>query len=481
MKQILYILIAGLLLTTATSCEDWLDVRPKTEVKVDDNFKTAQGFKDALTGIYLLMCDESLYGRELSFGMVDVLGKQITQPFYSTNAQYYYIAQYSFEEENSKSVIDPIWKNMYHVIANVNSLITHIDQADESLFTGVEYHIVRGEAYALRAFLHFDLLRLFGHSYKAGADTKAIPYETTYDHKTTPLSTVSEAISLALADLTVAEQELAEDPVITDRGSSDYSDYLRFRFQKFNYFAVKLLQARIHLYKEDYTEAFSAASRVIQQESFTWVPSGDVTTTIPAGRNMIFWQELVFALNITNLQDIMSDWERGNYTKSTYQFATVYETAQSGYSYDYRYQYLTADAGYERYHIKLAQYPDSDYGMLLTQKLPVMRLSEAYYIAAECRLRQNDAAGAVGYLNTVRQARNLGGVEELLPNLSADQIQEEIFKEYAKEFAMEGQLFYYYKRLNSPAIRFYTGTMSGDAYVLPMPLSEREGRLNEQP
>ena len=108
-----------------------------------------------------------------------------------------------------------------------------------------------------------------------------------------------------------------------------------------------------------------------------------------------------------------------------------------------------------------------------------MRMSEAYYIAAECRLNQNDPEGAVGYLNTVRNARNLGEDLNLNPNLTKDQIQEEIFKEYAKEFVMEGQLFYYYKRINSPTIRFYTEGVSADTYVLPLPDDEVEGRLGE--
>ena len=55
MRHTILILFTGLLLTLTVSCDNWLDVRPQTEVKVDDNFKTAQGFKDALTGIYLLM------------------------------------------------------------------------------------------------------------------------------------------------------------------------------------------------------------------------------------------------------------------------------------------------------------------------------------------------------------------------------------------------------------------------------------------
>lgn len=34
-----------------SSCSEWLDVKPKSEIKEDELFKTEQGFKDAMTGI----------------------------------------------------------------------------------------------------------------------------------------------------------------------------------------------------------------------------------------------------------------------------------------------------------------------------------------------------------------------------------------------------------------------------------------------
>ena len=53
-----------------TSCDNWLDISPKTQIKSEDNFSSEQGYKDALTGVYLLMTDQSIYGKELTFGMV---------------------------------------------------------------------------------------------------------------------------------------------------------------------------------------------------------------------------------------------------------------------------------------------------------------------------------------------------------------------------------------------------------------------------
>ena len=74
MKRLCNILCALLLLGTMTSCEDWLDVDPKSEVKSDVMFQSVSGFKDALTGIYLLMSDQDLYGTGGHLGIRGCLG-----------------------------------------------------------------------------------------------------------------------------------------------------------------------------------------------------------------------------------------------------------------------------------------------------------------------------------------------------------------------------------------------------------------------
>ncbi len=49
----------------------------------------------------------------------------------------------------------------YKIVADVNSILQKIDQ-QKALFTGDNYRLIKGEALALRAFAHFDVLRMFG-------------------------------------------------------------------------------------------------------------------------------------------------------------------------------------------------------------------------------------------------------------------------------------------------------------------------------
>ena len=56
-----------------TSCEDWLDVSPKSQIKEEDHFSREGGYKDQLTGIYTALTTKEMYGLNMGIGFVEVL------------------------------------------------------------------------------------------------------------------------------------------------------------------------------------------------------------------------------------------------------------------------------------------------------------------------------------------------------------------------------------------------------------------------
>ena len=56
-----------------TSCNDWLDVSPKSQIKEEDHFGREGGYTDQLTGIYTAMCSQDMYGLNMGIGFVEVL------------------------------------------------------------------------------------------------------------------------------------------------------------------------------------------------------------------------------------------------------------------------------------------------------------------------------------------------------------------------------------------------------------------------
>ena len=485
-------LIPALLLgiTAMTSCKKWIDVRPQTEIRDDVFFSKESGFTNAINGVYLLMGDPALYGREMTCGMVDVLG-QVYSLRTQFGAQVYIDGQsFLYTRPAVQAITDAIWQNAYTAIANVNNVIENFQKTDSTRFSNGNYSLLQGEAYALRAFLHFDLARLYAPSYVAGKTLSAVPYVTAFRPQSVARSTVAEVMDKVVADLKKADSLLVNDPIdVTGATAAVLTD----RRQKMNKYAVKALLARVYLWMGDQPRALEYARQVIAAapQKFPWITRGVVATATEEARNRIFSTEIIFNLQVTNIAnnirtttfvlDTLSSPFGGrstalqvvDYTRAYEQYETNATNGGAGGT-DLRWLYLirkytTATTPVSTaFYGKLYQY--SGMPVESARRMPLLRISEMYYIAAECT-KQSDAVGAVGYLNQVRINRNLPPLAE---TLTAEQIEQEILKEYRKEFPLEGQMFFYYKRLDKATIPGAPATFDRSMYVVPLPLNELE-------
>ena len=107
---------------------------------------------------------------------------------------------------------------------------------------------------------------------------------------------------------------------------------------------------------------------------------------------------------------------------------------------DVRYQYWFEP--YMNYFLIAKFYQNAIVARYFQERLPLIRLSEMYYIAAECAVSTSDG---VDYLEKVRMNRGLVSFP-LNRSMSREELLQEIRKEYRKEFWGEGQLWFYYKR-----------------------------------
>lgn len=468
MKRIYVLFLIAL---SVISCESWLSVSPGSEVKYDDLFSSRNGFKDLLTGIYTDLCSEALYGANLTYGMADALG----QNYYWEQelGKYYYLSRFEYGNAISSGVIREIWNKMYNTIANINMLLKGIEE-HRGILTFEEERIYEGEAYGLRAFLHFDLLRLFGKSYLAGQQEKAIPYVHSISKQVTPLSTVAEVLDWVVADLKKAESLLDLDPLKTGEPPTPF---LGTRSYHFNYYAVKALLARVYLYKNDKGRAWAAACEVIKANKFPWVDQNKVTTSTVEQRDRIFVTECIFTLNNTKLNELSGKFLReglagdeNDLLVSTEDVLNdIFEGDRFG-GFDWRNTYLfEKQKDLYKGSTKLWQYstmPDQ-----YKNRQPLLRISELYLIAAEC---ESDKAEAVKYFNTLRQHRGFDAGLDLEASVTDEGLKNEIAKEYRKEFFGEGQWFFYCKRMDWETLPHIALPFSKGFYVLPIPDLELE-------
>ncbi|MDR0766238.1 MAG: RagB/SusD family nutrient uptake outer membrane protein [Odoribacteraceae bacterium] len=480
MKKTIFTALVAIL-ATLSSCEEWLSVKPQTTVEASDLFKNEAGFKDALWGVYTRMTSTSLYGRELTFGMVDVIGQIYYNAGSSSSYSYNNLKSYNYTHATAEAVINAAWSGMYTTIANINNLVDNLRAVDRGMFDGEHYNVILGEALALRAYLHFDLLRLFAPSYLVGASQPAIPYVKEYTFRTTPLSTVEQVIALALEDLAEAEGLLkASDPIYTGAEVDEEDALLLRRYFHLNYYAVKAVQARVHLYKGDLAKAGACALEVINSGKFTWTPVSSIAVVDVATRDRTFSPEQVFALQVQNMETNIAD----RLTETIYvSYRLVFNDSYLNRRYpaathanDWRRLYYWSDVimatnGY-RFCNKLWQVEEmtADFA----KRMPLVRLPELYLIAAEA-----DIANAATYLNVIRENR---GVLVPVTATAEEDLRAEIKMEYLREFACEGLVFHYYKRVNATAIDGLSGTFNTANYLLPVPKEEIEyGQREQQP
>ena len=401
-------------------------------------------------------------------GFLDILSQTYSSVVYDYNKA----LVYDYQDETIKKVVDTLWSSNYYAIANCNYLLQNISKHGGVLSEKVR-PLVEGEALALRAFLHFDLLRGFAPSYKMGANDPGIPYVKEATNQVVTRSTVAATLDLILGDLKKAQELLRPvDPIGPSFGEyeeeDEYSadDYVTddgfwlYRKSRFNYYGVTALMARVYLYKEDMTNALACAEEVIHSGRFACVTDkilqdepSKYTFVESVGRH-----EYITSLYVYDLKKGRSDL----YFKDLATYACVVGEERklgifggTGLDLDVRSKRLfdIPSGSKTEYVIKY----------ITGNRIPLLKLSEMYLIAAE-------ASGDIRFLETLRGFRGYAGNP-----LPADaNLLEELRKEYQKEFIAEGQLFYFYKRQNMTTIPFTAQMMNRATYVFPMPDNELE-------
>ncbi|WP_165784629.1 RagB/SusD family nutrient uptake outer membrane protein [Solitalea longa] len=479
------ILLSFTMLVSLSGCEKFLELPVKDKVPQDKLFTDEQGFIDALTGIYVGMDKPTnggpsgLYTTDLTMGLVSTVANNYpaASTFSGKDGLYANAAKYDYMSTVVRREIDGIWGGMYNNIANVNNLLSHID-AKRAVFSLDRYQRVKGEAYALRALFHFDLARLYGQNPVTGLNDKAIPYVTTFSAVSTPFVPLNVALDSCISDLKKATVLLAQtDTTALNKVSLDL--FNGFTQNHLNYWATKALLARVYMYKGDYANAEKYAHEVIGSNKFPLI-TNNVNSASSATRDRMFSQELLFSVycnNLRNYSDELFSISSGVSLRFPLANQTTLYGGQAPTGVDWRLTWFEKNNNNNSYE-RLTKYTfdtsPEQYGMLQSN-VPVLRISEMYYIAAECANRNGDIANGLIYLNSVRRARGLADLTNITNSAT---LTTEITKEHQKEFIQEGQTFFYYKRLNLD-LKAASGTTAvvtvpETAYVFPIPDKENE-------
>lgn len=479
-------LVCLTLVFLSTGCEDnWLDEQSSNQLTAEEQFETAEGFKDALIGSYIGLTAQELYGKDLSWNMVDLLSQQYAG--LPVTAQYAGMQQFQYETLRANGQIEATWSKAYNTIANVN-LALEMTEKNQAVLGSIDYALIRGELLGLRVFLHFDMMRLFNPGNLKDRpellNEYAIPYVTTFDKNIKSQLSFTETFKLMEADLQEALTLLEEDPVVSEEPVSYYAEVNRDGFydsreQRMNYYAVKALFARVLQWQGKQDEAAIVAQEVID-DSFAMLIDAD---SHPVATDRIFYQEVLFMIDVEGLADIINtllsatDLDTANPNTLYYTSNYVDETFETdnvnvGIP-DVRFNTLMVTQSRGVVNRKLFQnYQEEDPQF---NQIPIIKIPEMYYIAAEAYAKGSQLDLAISLLNTVRSSRGI--IEQIPDDASQEDVLLEVEKEYHKEFLSEGQWFYYLKRngiTEIPGVFDNTITIDDQQYVLPYPDNEVE-------
>lgn len=472
------------LLISLSSCKKWLDVDPKTQVKETKQFSTRQGYIDALFGIYQGAAGTNSYGGQLSYNMLDILAQRYENKS-STFTTIGKLARFTYTDSEIQNIIAAVFKTQYATIAQANYILKNVDQS-EGVLDGSSRSIIKGEALAMRAYLHFDLARLFSERYDNGANAgkPSIAYMDAFTVVPSARLTLGGVIDHCEADLKEAENLLSVnqniDQIRDNQGSTNADLFLQFRQNHMNYWAVKALLARLYLFKGDKPNALKYAKEVIESNKFRFITSAEIN--VDAGStssDLTFTTEHIFSIYVSGMKAIADDLFKNSSTtgETTDLWSTrakldaTYQASLVGYGTDVRrpgaskslWNEIASTTVYTKKYW-------SDAPTNVKQRLiPLIKLSEMYYIAAEASPTIEEG---LKYLNTVRTNRLIPELPTVADRAAFDN---EIQFEYRKDFYAEGQLWFYYKRMNVTTIPDgIANPMTSAKYVFPIPNDELE-------
>ncbi len=468
MKRTTYLLIA---LLTLTSCEKWLDVMPNTDVPAKELFTTENGFTSALAGLYISMTEENTYGKNLSFGLPEQLAQfydKLPDGTTDRNSVYIYDRETS-GAYNTKGVLANTWQAQYHIIANANNLLKWWGLNGATVLTDpATRSMIRGEALAMRAYLHFDLLRGWGPMHYAASDeaksVKCMPYRTMADHSKQPLLPASDIVRHILNDLHEARGYMDYEKDI------DLSAPTNSRQFRFNYHAINALLARVYNYAGVRDSAAMYARMVIDECGLTLQSGND--------NDPILSNEVIFGLSMHELEDNLSDYFAYGDKIATKYYLNIstlnalYETVGSE-SEDMRAQGTAFHRNNELQQAISLKYIDND-----NEVIPLIRLPEMYYIACEST---EDNRQAATYINTVRNKRGISKAKDVTCDTPEQRIAA-LNREYRKEFYGEGQYFWFLKShgLTGTLTHCPEVTLVEENFIFPLPDAEVEYGWTEE-
>ncbi len=414
-----------LFLTAAFSACNLLDETSPNDLSANDAIKDGASAESALLGVYGSMQQKGYYG-----GQYPLIAEALTDN--AATGGYQVI---SLDELGNKAVTpaniltEELWLSIYRVIANCNSLLTALP--DVSDLTPERKKDIEGQARAIRAMAHFDLLRYFGEHWNTSS-TFGVPIITS-------VQTIEDRPARATVG---AVYKVVTDELTASLGLLDAKNVSP---QYVNVNTVNALLARVYLYQKQMTLAGEFATKVINSTAYRLLDAPDYSSIFSSRRTSESIFELAFDIQNKSAYNALT-YNRDGAARPEVNFmaaASLNDFFKKTRGGDIRATMLNFDSTANDVTIqpngRTEKYRGED---VRDNPAYIIRLAEMYLIRAEAKGRTTGLAD----LNAVRTKR---GIYLITPTMLAtdDAFRTAILEERRAEFNFEGHRYFDLARL----------------------------------
>jgi len=448
-------------LLVLTSCEDFLYQQPRLSQTNELTLSTYDGLVKSTQGAYTPLYSTNWYGR--NFEVIADLkgGNSKISPITSGR----FVTEYLWS--NTPTATSGLWGTAYVSIARANNVINVIENGfEEAGVSQDELDALVAECKFIRALGHFDLTRTYCQPYAEGRDQMGVPLMLVTEIGTPARATLGEVYDQIVLDL---EDAIAGLPATSTNGGSDAKGWATST-------AAEALMARVKLYMENWTDAASYASSVIDAfggaeglysaaDYTTWDNGGAWGTD--AGK------EVIFEVYGSEGNSTHGNWDVISYIMSPSGYGDIGASDDIVLAYeagDVRGALFTNAADWPNDYWSLKYPGKGPDGNLREDNIVVLRLAEMFLIRAEAVL--NGAAGdADADLNAIRSRRNATAI--------SGATLDDVYQERRLELCFEGhELFDLARTGRSLSRTDFDGAINKDIafpdyrWAMPIPQTE---------
>lgn len=413
--------------------------QPQNNLASSSAFSTPQGARAALLGCYDALQSANYYGTRYNL-LPDLQGGNLT--WTGTFPTFAQIANRNVLTDNTD--VTGMWNQIFYAINNTNQVIDKASKLQDPSFT--DQNSVLGEAYFLRAFHYFNLVRYWGGVPLKLTPTDAVDVPTLQQSR----NSVAEVYTQILADLNFAITNIAQ----TNRARATVA-------------AARALKARVHLYRSssgianEWTDAITEATAASTGRTLAATFSD---LYVARNTNEVIWFLEFNSVDQNSLAFFLLPSTAGgrNELRPSASLQNAFQTIDVR-----RVPTNTTGAPLKYYRVTTGD----DYAL-------IFRLAEMILIRAEALVARNTGTDLTDAVTLINQIRARAGIAPYSGAVTPTALADEVFLQRRLELALEGHYFFDLVRTGRASVVLTNPVWNNNQALFPIPLRETQANPN---